>query len=99
MGLAVLGAAFSQVGCNRNEGLSMTSGPANHPELSNRVPSQPYESRLYEAIEALTSELSPELVLQKVTDLSRDLAQSSYSALGVLGGSGTLIQFLTSGIG
>ena len=77
----------------------MTSGPANHPELSNRVPSQPYESRLYEAIEALTSELSLELVLQKVTDLSRDLAQSSYSALGVLGGSGTLIQFLTSGIG
>ncbi len=36
---------------------------------------------MYEAIELLTSELSLELVLQKVTDLSRDLAQSSYSAL------------------
>ena len=59
----------------------MTSGPANHPELSSRTPSQPYEWRLYEAIEVLTSELSLELVLQKVTDLSRDLAQSSYSAL------------------
>jgi signal transduction histidine kinase len=76
----------------------MNSGAANHPELSNRASSQPHEWRLYEAIEALTSELSLELVLQKVTDLSRDLAQSSYSALGVLGGSGKLTQFLTSGI-
>ncbi len=59
----------------------MTSGPANHPELSSRAASQRYEWRLYEAIEVLTSELSLELVLQKVTDLSRDLAQSSYSAL------------------
>jgi len=59
----------------------MTSGPANDPELSIRAPSQPYGWRLYEAIEVLTSELSLELVLQKVTDLSRDLAQSSYSAL------------------
>ena len=59
----------------------MTSGPANHPELSSRAPSQPYQWRLYEAIEVLTSELSLELVLQNFTDLSRDLAQSSYSAL------------------
>ena len=59
----------------------MTSGPANHPELSSRAPYQPYEWQLYEAIEVLTSELSLELVLQKVTDLSRNLAQSSYSAL------------------
>ncbi len=41
----------------------MTAGPENHPELSSRAPSQPYERRLYEAIEALTSELSLELVL------------------------------------
>ena len=76
----------------------MTSGSLNHPQLSNRAPSQPFEWRLYEAIGALTSELSLELVLQKVTDLSRDLAQSSYSALGVLGSNGKLLQFLTSGI-
>jgi len=50
MALAVLGAAFSQVGYNRTEDLSMTSGPANHPELSHRAPSQPYDWRLYEAI-------------------------------------------------
>ena len=77
----MLSAALSQVGYNQIEYLSMTYGPANHPELSSRAPSQPYEWRLYEAIEALTSELSLELVLQKVTDLSRDLAQSSYTAL------------------
>ena len=71
--MAVLSAAFSQVAYYRIEDLSMSSGPANHPELSSRAPSQPYE--------LLTSELSLELVLQKVTDLSRDLAQSSYSAL------------------
>ena len=76
-----MSAAFSQVGYYRIEDSSVTSGPANHPELSSRAPSQPYEWRMYEAIELLTSELSLEVVLQKVTDLSRDLAQSSYSAL------------------
>lgn len=76
----------------------MTSGSENQPELSNGAPRHPYEWRLYEAIGALTSELSLDLVLQKVTDLSRDLAQASYSALGVLGGNGMLVQFLTSGL-
>lgn len=76
----------------------MTSGSTNHHEPSDKAPSQPHEWRLYEAIKALTSELSLELVLQKVADLSRDLAQASYSALGVLGSSGSLVQLLTSGI-
>lgn len=76
----------------------MSSGPADHAELASEAKSQPYELRLYEAIGALTSELSLELVLQKVADYSRDLAQASYSALGVLGTNGMLVQFLTSGL-
>ena len=54
--------------------------------------------RLYEAVRALTSELSLDVVLQKVADLSRELVGSSYAALGVLGSDGKLSQFITSGI-
>ena len=53
---------------------------------------------LYEAISAVTSELSLDAVLQKVADLSRGLVGASYSALGVLGPDGKLVQFITSGI-
>lgn len=76
----------------------MSSAPADHPEISSKATPRPFEWGLYEAIGALTSELSLELVLQKVADFSRDLAQASYSALGVLGTNGMLIQFLTSGL-
>ena len=53
---------------------------------------------LYEAIAGLTSELSLDAVLQKVADLSRGLVGATYSALGVLGPDGKLVQFITSGI-
>ena len=53
---------------------------------------------LYEAIRALTSELSLGAVLQSVADLSRELVGASYGALGVLGTEGKLVQFITSGI-
>ena len=53
---------------------------------------------LYEAISALTSELSLDVVLQKVADLSRQLVGATYSALGVVGEDGKLVQFITSGI-
>lgn len=53
---------------------------------------------LDEAISALTAELSLESVLQKVTDLSRELVGASYSALGVLGEDGRIARFITSGI-
>ena len=53
---------------------------------------------LYEAISAVTSELSLDAVLQKVADLSRGLVGASYSALRVLGPDGKLVQFITSGI-
>ncbi len=52
---------------------------------------------LFEAIRSLTSELSLDVVLQNVADLSRELVGASYSALGVLGTGGRLVQFITSG--
>ncbi|MCI0846656.1 MAG: GAF domain-containing sensor histidine kinase [Chloroflexi bacterium] len=54
--------------------------------------------RLYDAISALTSELSLDAVLQNIADLSRELVGASYSALGVVGENDTLVQFITSGI-
>ena len=59
---------------------------------------EPRSGDLYEAISDLTSELSLEIVLQKVADLSRRLAGASYSALGVLGEDNSLARFITSGI-
>ena len=61
-------------------------------------PAQTQRMGLYEAIWALTSELSLNVVLQKVADLSRELAEASYSALGVLGDDGSLVRFITSGM-
>ena len=49
---------------------------------------------LFEAIRSLTSELSLDVVLQNVADLSRELVGASYSALGVLGTDGRLVQFV-----
>jgi len=47
---------------------------------------------------SLASELSLEAVLQKVVDLSRDVVQAKYGALGVLSERGEIEQFVTSGI-
>lgn len=48
---------------------------------------------------ALTTELDLAVVLQKVVDLSRELAHAKYGALGVLDQNGAQIQqFITSGI-
>jgi len=55
-------------------------------------------SGLHEAIRTLTSHLSLDTVLQQVADLSRELVSSTYSALGIMGEDGTLVQFITSGI-
>ncbi len=62
------------------------------------VPTTTQGRGLYEAIWALTSELSLDGVLQKVADFSRELVGASYSALGVLGEEGRLVRFITSGI-
>ena len=53
---------------------------------------------LHEAIRTLTSNLSLEMVLQQVADLSRELVSATYSALGILGEDRSLVQFITSGI-
>ena len=53
---------------------------------------------LNEAGLILTSELSTDVVLQKVVDLSRELGQARYAALGVLNEEGEIGQFLTSGL-
>lgn len=65
------------------------------PELE---PADGRETSLHEAIRSLTSELSLEMVLQKVADLSRELVSASYSALGMVGADGRLVRFITSGI-
>lgn len=54
---------------------------------------------LHAAALALTTELDLEVVLQKVVDLSRDLVNAKYGALGVLDEKGdNILQFITSGI-
>ena len=76
----------------------MASGPSSRGEASGRPLDQNQGRNLYDAISALTSELSLDAVLQMATDLSRELVRASYSALGVLGEDGKLVQFITSGI-
>ncbi|MQG54484.1 MAG: GAF domain-containing sensor histidine kinase [SAR202 cluster bacterium] len=70
-------------------GQDMTNQPEN-------VGTEP--NGLHEAIRTLTSNLSLEMVLQQVADLSRELVSATYSALGILGEDGSLVQFITSGI-
>jgi GAF domain-containing protein/two-component sensor histidine kinase len=53
---------------------------------------------LNEASLSLTSELSLGAVLQKVVDLSRQVVQARYGALGVLDEQGRIQEFVTSGI-
>ena len=76
----------------------MASGPSSRGEASYGPQGESQGRRLYDAISALTSELSLDAVLQNVADLSRELVGASYSALGVLGTDGRLVQFITSGI-
>jgi len=54
---------------------------------------------LHEAALALTTELDLQIVLQKVVNLSRDLLNAKYGALGVINPESNLIlQFITAGI-
>jgi len=53
---------------------------------------------LTEAGVTLTSELALETVLQKVVDIARELIGARYAALSVLGPSGEITSFITSGI-
>ncbi len=53
---------------------------------------------LAEAGVTLTSELALETVLQKVVDIARELVGARYAALSVLGPSGEITRFISSGI-
>lgn len=53
---------------------------------------------LHETIRILTSELSLEMVLQLMAELSRRMVQAAYSPLEIVAEDGTLARFVTSGI-
>ncbi len=52
-----------------------------------------------EASLALSSDLDLQSVLQRVVDLSREVVDARYGALALLGDSGQIAEFLTSGLG
>ncbi len=59
------------------------------------------DSRLlaaYEAALAVAAEVTPDAVLQRIADVSREVVGASYAALGVADAHGRVIQFITSGI-
>jgi len=53
---------------------------------------------LAEASANLASELDPDIVFQRLADLSRSLIGARYAAMSVLGPSGEIQQFITSGV-
>jgi len=53
---------------------------------------------LLEAGLTLASELSLPIVLQRIVDLAVQVTDARYGALGVIGGDGTLVEFVTTGI-
>src|SRR6202158_2601478 len=53
---------------------------------------------LLEAGLALASELSLPIVLQRIVDLAAEVTDARYGALGVIGESGDLVDFITTGI-
>lgn len=54
--------------------------------------------RLNESTLAIAGELSLPVLLQRITDIARELTGTRYAALGVAGQDGRLEQFITSGI-
>jgi signal transduction histidine kinase len=55
-------------------------------------------ARLLETGMALASELSLPALLQRIVELAADITGARYGALGVIGGDGDLVDFLTTGI-
>ncbi|TME00269.1 MAG: GAF domain-containing protein [Chloroflexi bacterium] len=55
-------------------------------------------ARLLETGMALASELSLPSLLQRIVELAVDITGARYGALGVVGGDGDLVDFLTTGI-
>ena len=76
----------------------MTNPPKDATGPTSQQASSTDPSALHEAIRTLTSNLSLDMVLQQVADLSKELVSATYSALGILGEDGSLVQFITAGI-
>lgn len=76
----------------------MTALPQNPRGSDNKEPANTEGAALHEAIRTLSSSLSLEMVLQQVAGLSRESVSATYSALGIMGQDGSLVQFITSGI-
>ncbi len=52
----------------------------------------------HEAALAVNSDLEPEVVLQRIVDVARQVVSARYAALGVANEHGKILQFITSGI-
>ena len=76
----------------------MIASKTGHRKPAQTAPTPAQGKGLYEAVWALTSELSLDVVLQRVADLGRELVGASYGAAALLGEEGILARFVTSGI-
>jgi signal transduction histidine kinase len=56
------------------------------------------KDQLLESVLVLTSDLSLQVVLQRIIELAVKLTDARYGALGVLGSDGRLVDFITTGI-
>ncbi|MEX2588308.1 MAG: GAF domain-containing sensor histidine kinase [Actinomycetota bacterium] len=66
--------------------------------VSMKSTSSKVHSKLLEAILALESEHSPQIVLQRVVEFAAELTSAQYGALGIIGAGGGIQEFLTTGI-
>lgn len=64
----------------------------------NRASGDDRSAKLIEAGLALSSELSLSAVLQRIVDLAAELCDARYGALGVIGPTGAIDEFVTTGI-
>jgi K+-sensing histidine kinase KdpD len=72
----------------------MTKHTATPPETSKQTRMQ----AAYEAALEIASELDPDIVLQRIVDLARQVVPAKYAALGVADEHGVVHTFITSGI-
>ena len=71
---------------------------AKHAATSTGVTRQSRTLAAYEAALEIASELDPDAVLQRITDLARKVVPAQYAALGVTDERGSVHTFVTSGI-
>jgi len=71
---------------------------AKHAATSTGATRQSRTLAAYEAALEIASELDPDAVLQRITDLARKVVPAKYAALGVTDERGSVHTFVTSGI-